>query len=503
MAARKSAPTRKAKSQTVDAVLASIAGGDAKPVYLVTGDLVLAEPASSKLATALAEAAGVEVTQVRRPGTLGEVLQDLRTYSLFDSGKVLQVIESALLADRSAAADLIDDAIEVLPIVEDSELGARESAAVGRLLQALRLFSIQIGLSPGQAILQLPEWALQGGQSFRKKRKGRGRTKKQVKEAQEGLVPLLEAGLGAGLQGWAESDASDLAAVLSEGLPPGHHLVLCESSAALDHPLVASVAEAAAFVDLGKIEVDRKGQFGGLDKIAEELSKETGVSIDRDALEELAKRTLRKTSERGNAGKIDAESTARLAGEYRKLANLAGGGKIDRSQVVGSVDDRGEEDVWKLLDAVGDGRAAEALTRLRRMIFSASDPMAARLSFFALISEHCRHLTNVQAQARLLGVPLGERNYNRFKNEHAPRLQGSLPDGLENPLGSLHPFRLYRAYSAVSRLGKTDLSVLPSRVLETEMRIKGESGDADVALAQLVAAVAMGGRRSRASAGRR
>jgi hypothetical protein len=284
--------------------------------------------------------------------------------------------------------------------------------------------------------------------------------------------------------GWAESDVVDLAALIEHGLPQGHSLVMVEASAAPEHPIVERLLERGAALDLGRIEVDRRGEFGGLERLAQELERETGARIDGAALGEL----------------IAADSTARLAAEYRKLAGLAGGGAIDLSLVELVVEDRGEEDVWKLLDAVGEGRPAEALERLRRMLYAAEEPMAVRLSLFSLFAEFCRQLLAVKQSAGLLGVSLGERSYRRFQERVAPRLQAELPSGTPNPLASLHPYRLHRVYLAASRLRGYDVSPLPWRVLETELRLKGESGDGDIALAHLVVALSAGA--SRAHPGR-
>ena len=89
---------------TVDKILKEIAAGKARPVYLVGGDAVLAEPPAQRLAAALAERAGCEVEVHRRPADLGALIRDLRTFSLFASGKVTLVVDSALFADEKAAA---------------------------------------------------------------------------------------------------------------------------------------------------------------------------------------------------------------------------------------------------------------------------------------------------------------------------------------------------------------------------------------------------------------
>jgi hypothetical protein len=84
-------------------------------------------------------------------------------------------------------------------------------------------------------------------------------------------------------------------------------------------------------------------------------------------------------------------------------------------------------------------------------------------------------------------VAPGERSYNRFKERQAPKLQGAVGDSQFRPLGELHPYRLHRAYLAASRIGAPILTGLPARVLETELRLKGESGDPDAAMTDLIA----------------
>jgi DNA polymerase III delta subunit len=488
----------------VESILSSLGDGPAAPVYLVAGDLVLAEPAAQRLARALADRAGCEPEIHRHPPKLTPLLDDLRTFSLFAAAKVVLAVDTALLADREAAAELIDDAEGALPLAAaGGELAPRERQGAARLLQALRLFEIDPDRgSREQALAALPEWALAGGGPFRKRRGGRGRSKKQGEELRGKLVELLAAARDAGLVGAAEGDLAELAAVVEGGLPDGHSLVLAERAAAKDHPLVASLARRGLLVEVGGVEAGRDGAWHGLDLLAEELGRQTGTSIAADALAELARRTLRQEGDWRKGKGVDADSSGRFAAEYRKLATLvgseggggeaAGGGRIERRLVADVVADRGEEDVWQLLDAVGSSRGGEALARLGRMLGSASDPVAARLGFFALLAGFCRQLVAVRGLMELKRIPTGERSYPRFKSRLAPALQGALPDGADSPVASLHPFRLHRAYLAAGRFAPAAIAALPWRVLETEMQLKGESGDPDTALAQLVAHLAAG-----------
>ncbi len=492
---------------SVDSFVARL-GRSGSQILVVHGDLVLAEPAAVRAAEALAAAHGLPADRVevhRHPPSLGPILQDLRTYSLFGGAKVILALDTAIFADRNAAAGLIDDAAEALPLSPLSSretLGSRERQAASRLVQALHLFDTDPAAgSPERVLSSLPAWAFEGDRSAKG---GRARGKKQVEELRSGLVALLEAAVKEGIQGVGVGDLAELSDAVRGGLPDGHVLILAERSVAKDHPVVKLLAERTAVLAVGSVEAERGG-FQGLELLAEEMERQTGVSIASDALAELARRTLRKEDSRSNkgaggAGKdagIEADSTARLAGEYRKLAGLIGEGvkegRITRRLVEQNVEDRGEEDVWQLLEAVGMGRAAEALDRLHRLLTSADDPLAARLTFFSLFASFCRQLTAIRGMMRAARVPGGEGNFARFKDRLAPVLQGELPGGGKNPLAGLHPFRLYRAYLAASRLPEAMLARLPSDVLETELQLKGESSQADAALADLVARVVSAG----------
>jgi len=467
----------------IEKLLESIARGDVQPVYLVRGDLVLAEPAALRIGEALAAPAGCAAEVHRRPSRLAPLLEDLRTYSLFAPAKVIVAVDSAVLAERAAAADLIDQAADALPLAASGGLGPRERPAASRLLQALRLFGVDpLQGEPAAAIAALPGWALEGGEAYRKRRAGRKRPKSEAEKLEEGLAGLLRAAREEGIVGYAEGDLAELGAILSGGLPRGHALVLAESSAAASHPLVEALAERQAILDVGAVEAERGGGWQGVERLAEELERQTGVAVTRDGLAELVRRTLRQ-------GDQHADSTARFAAEYRKLAELAEGGRISRQLVERAVEDRGEEDVWQILDAIAAGHADEALERTARLLRGADDAIATRLSFFALLAGFCRQLVAVGGLLDLLRLPRGEASYNRFKGAVAPALQGEIPGGHANPLAALHPFRLHRVYLAASRWRAEELRLLPWRVLETELRIKGDSGEAEAAMADLVASL--------------
>ena len=496
------------RAAAIDAAIERIEGGDRQPLYLVIGEQVVAMKAATRIAGALAAGSGCKVAVHKRPAELRPILADLLTFSLFDPAKVTLVSDSAIFADKTAAADLIDDAEAALPVSAGAALSAAGKEAAGRLLQALRLFSIPAATgAPDEVVSSLPASALDGGLKQRR-RSRRRRTKKQKAELVGDLAGLLEAARAEDLVGWSDSDLAELGRMVDGVLPEGHALVFAERRADRAHPLVQRLSERKAVFEVGALEFDRRGEVGGLDIVVAELADETGVGIDRAAVQELARRTLRKKAGWGES-EVDADSAARFAAEYRKIADTVrdGVGRIDRSVVEEMVADRGDQDVFQLLDAIAGQRPADALVQLRRHLDSAPERIPARLSFFALLANFCQQLATAHGVVAALDLPV-ESNFNRFKTRVLPKLTAELPGGKAHPLLRIHPFRLFRIFQAASARrdprASRAIAGLPWRVLQTEVRLKGGSADGDAALEALVAAVAGAGEIGSAAArGRR
>jgi len=403
--------------------------------------------------------------------------------ALFEPGKVVVAIETGLLADRAAAGELVGAIRSALPFQGGADdLVGPSRAAARRLLQLLRLHDLDpAGGSPEEVLAGLPGAALLGG-----------RGKAADAEALRGeLRPLLVAALEAGLRGVGEEDLTLISDLLRDGLPDRHLLILVESAVAQGHPLVEALVGRGAVLEAGRVAADKKA-FQGLGALVAELERATGAKIDRDAAAELAKRTLRLEDFRrgGVKGAIEADSTARLAAEFRKLATLAGGGRIDRALVEDQVEDRGREEVWPITDALAAGDLGGAIDRALHRIVAADDPIGERLGLFAFLSGFARQVVATSGAMALTGAPAGESFYPRFKSKIAPRIKGELPGGMANPLARVNEFPLHKAYQVASRLPAAAAARLPSVLLETEQRLKGEGDDPDAALVALLAALA-------------
>ena len=488
------------KAPEIDSAIERIKGGDRQPLYLVIGEQVLAMREATRIAEALASASGcsVEVHKGVAGAEVRSVLADLCTFSLFESAKVAVVSETDLFADKDAAADLIDKAARVLDDegslvrAAGEPLLASERSAAGQLLQVLRLHGVDpMAGSAAETIAALPDAALSGGKNLRKSGR-RGRLKKERVQLARGLTDLLEAAQTERLSGWSEDDLAALHRAQDGGLPEGHALVFAERSVDRDHPIVRRLVKCRAVFKLGLLGFDRNGNVVGLDPIVAELERETGVRIDGRAAEELARRTLRKGDGWGSS-EAEANSAARFSAEYRKLADGVRGlsNRIDRAAVSEMVTDRGEEDAWKLLDAIGQEGPAKALEQLRRLLDTAPDQSGAVFPFFGLLAGFCQHMAAIHGVLARVQLPTAY-NFNAFKSRVLPQLKGELPESV----AKIAPFRLFKAYRAASlRQGpEADrmMAKLPWKVLETDIQIRGGTDDRTVALEALVAMLAGG-----------
>ncbi len=332
----------------------AIAAGRLQPVYLVHGSRALAEPSGLRLAEALGKALGCAPQVVRRPDEIADVAADLRTFSLFADGKVVAVVESGVFADRATAATLFEEVRQQLPWSGGpDDLSGKARDAATRLLQVLRLFDLDpAALGFERAIAALPE-ALLAGKAARGGGKGKGGV-----GGDPGRAPA--AARGGGRVGPARTRRERRfagrrsRARRSAGAPrPG-----ADRERRRRRAIRSSRRSPAARRSLSpaRSRAGKQGGFDGLPALAGELAA-------RDRRGDRSRRARRRwrsgpcASRRGlrrQGREIDADSMARFAGEYRKLAALSGGATIQLAP--GREERRGSRPGGRLPDARRDRR---------------------------------------------------------------------------------------------------------------------------------------------------
>jgi DNA polymerase-3 subunit delta len=125
-----------------------------------------------------------------------------------------------------------------------------------------------------------------------------------------------------------------------------------------------------------------------LAEFAAREARRQGVRLEAGAAELLAER-------------VGAELLV-MRQEIAKLALLAAdGGAVRRADVARSASALAEEPIWDLTDAIGEGRSADALALLRRMLAQGAPPPV----LLAALASHVRKLLRVRHGGSVAGPP--------------------------------------------------------------------------------------------------
>jgi DNA polymerase III subunit delta len=113
-----------------------------------------------------------------------------------------------------------------------------------------------------------------------------------------------------------------------------------------------------------------------------------------------------------------------LRHEIAKLCLLAGpNASVSRAHVAAGTPDVAEQPIWDMADAIGEGRGADALHALARLLASGAAP---QLLLGALVS-HFRRLLRVASGGRVAGPPFARKKLESQAGRYgARRLRGSL-----------------------------------------------------------------------------
>ena len=135
-----------------------------------------------------------------------------------------------------------------------------------------------------------------------------------------------------------------------------------------------------------------------------------GVALERGAAELLAERA--------------GPQLLWLRQEIAKLALLAGDGRaVTRAHVAAGTQDASETPIWDLTDAIGEGRAGDALGVLSRLLRAGAPPPV----LLGSIVSHFRRLLRVAHGAEVSGPPFVQRKLaQQARRLGAARLRASL-----------------------------------------------------------------------------
>jgi DNA polymerase-3 subunit delta len=177
---------------------------------------------------------------------------------------------------------------------------------------------------------------------------------------------------------------------LVRALPADPTAVLVVTAGPVDRRLAWVKVFAAA--PAAHVECEAPTQARELAAFARREAKRLGVRLAADAADALAERV--------------GPHLLRLRGELEKAALIAGPGQpIALEHVRLGVADLAEEPVWDLTDAIGEGRAADALVVLGRVLAAGAPPPVV----LGALASHLRKLLRLRAGGNVAGHPFAVR----------------------------------------------------------------------------------------------
>src|SRR5206468_9980829 len=111
-----------------------------------------------------------------------------------------------------------------------------------------------------------------------------------------------------------------------------------------------------------------------------------------------------------------------LRGEIEKLALLAPpGASVGRAQVAACTPLLAAEPVWDLTDAIGEGRTAEALRLLARLLAAGTAPPL----LLGSLASHFRRLLRLRSGGSVQAPPFVQRKLDQQARRYGPRRLGA------------------------------------------------------------------------------
>ncbi|HET6922393.1 MAG TPA: DNA polymerase III subunit delta [Anaeromyxobacteraceae bacterium] len=428
---------------TLEEALAEARAGRPAPHYLLDGDPFLTLRAGRELVEALVPEAqrALNVVELDAAATPAEAARELATGGLFGGRKAVLVIEPAFLTSREDAAEAFER--------------ARKSWTEGRQRDGARRL-VALAAKAGWSAADLdPSREGAPGLSDWKRELG-----VEPEDAAAAEAFLGEAGRYAverGLQAGKE-DAAALEALLSQGLPPGHVLVIAAGKVDGRLPLVKRLAGAGRRLTLA---VEQEGRWDearpALGPVLAALLAGTGKRVDREAEARLAA--------------LVGDDARSLAAEVGKLAAYVGERAVIGAEDVDLLVTRVAPDKFFALgNAVESRDLPGALRVLRR---SLEDGLAVQ-QLLASLAGTARRLLVEQERGRLAAPG---RRLASFEAWSASVLPG-IP---AEELGDRKPYGLWMKYQASQRFTRGELLEGLAALAEADLAAK-TGGDGPVLL---------------------
>lgn len=151
------------------------------------------------------------------------------------------------------------------------------------------------------------------------------------------------------------------------------------------------------------VECEAPRDARALARFAQDHARRLGIRLAGDAAERLAERV--------------GPQLARLASELEKTALLAGAGaEVTAEHVASAVADLAEQPVWELTDAIGEGRAGDALALVVKLVRGGAPAPVV----LATLAGHFRRLARLRAGGRLAAPPFVVRKLERQSRRYTP-----------------------------------------------------------------------------------
>ncbi|BDG08038.1 DNA polymerase III subunit delta [Anaeromyxobacter paludicola] len=426
---------RAAASHTLEGCLAEARAGSPAPVYLLDGDAFLAARAAAELCGALVPEArrALDLVELDPAASPAEVAAELATRGLFGSGKVVLLREPAFLASKEDAQGAFDRAREMWEKGRQREAARRLLALAAKAGWSADDLAAAPGAKKGKG--DLP--ALERDLGLDLGEEGRAFVAAASAFAREREMKA------------ARDDASALDALLGDGLPKGHVLVVAAGKVDGRLPLVKKLVAAGRRVSLA-IEVE--GPFGQerpvLGPVLEALLAGTGKSVDRGAEARLAE--------------LVGDDARQLASEVAKLAAFVGDRKVIRAADVDELVTRVAADPFFALGNAVEARdLPRALGVLSRSLADGASPHMLLGSLAATV----RRLVVERERAR---AAAGERRLRSVSEWEAL----VLPSISREELGQKKPYGFWMKYQASLRYGRGELLDFLSALAESDVAMK-------------------------------